>query len=177
MPERRNARLTLAKNDDGRAGAAALGRRVEELRDVVAPGEQAAHFGPPHADALAVDQPHLAKAGLPGEAQVLLHRGGDVLGAEGVEIERVLERDAFQTGGLSVVARVTRAGSTVRISPHTHAARKPSSPGSPAEASSLRPSLIARSDDQRRTDPAGPPGVSTNWIVTSQEHRGQTVQR
>jgi hypothetical protein len=162
----------------GRACASALGRRVEDVRDVVPFCQQAAHFRPPHADALAVDQAHLAKAGLARETQVLLDGGGDVLGEEGVEVERILEGNASQAGGLSVVARVSRAGSTASISPQTQAARKlPSAATSPFGVSTFRPSLTVRSLDQRRRDPDGPRGVSSNWIVTSQEHFGHTVQR
>jgi hypothetical protein len=170
--------LVLSEHDHGRPAPAALGRRVEEVGDVVPFGEHAPDLRAPDPDALSVDQAHLAVAGLAREAQVFLDRGGDVLGKEGVEVERVLEGNALQASGLSVVARVTRAGSTGSISPQTHAAQKlPSAATSPFDVSSLRPSLIARSRDQRRRDPDGPPAVSSNWIVTSQAHFGQLVQR
>jgi len=171
-------RLAALQHHDGRAGTPAFGRRVEEVGDVVALREQAADLRAPDADALAVDEADLAVAGLARETQVLLDGGSDVLRKEGVEVEGVLEGNASQAGGLSVVACATRAGSTGNISPQTQAARKlPSAATSPFDVSSFRPSLTARSRDQRRKDPDGPPGVSSNWIVTSQAHFGQVVQR
>ena len=174
----RTGRLATLQHHNRRPAPPALRRRVEEIRDVVPFREQAPDLRAADADALAVDQAHLAVAGLAREPQVLLDGGGDVLGTEGVEVEGVLEGNASQAGGLSVVACVTCAGSTGSISPQTHAARKlPSAATSPLGVSSLRPSLMARSRDQRRSDPDGPRAVSSNWIVTSQAHFGQVVQR
>jgi hypothetical protein len=95
-----------------------------------------------------------------------------------MQVEGVFDRDALQIAGLSVDARVTRAGSTATASPQTQTVRKPP-PGtaSPPVTSSFRPSLVVRSLDHRRTDPEIPPGVSTHCTVSSPEHLGHTVQK
>jgi hypothetical protein len=56
-------------------------------------GQEGLHAGPLHADAAAVDQPHLGEAPGVGGNQVLVDDRANVLGAEGVEIERVLDGD------------------------------------------------------------------------------------
>lgn len=148
------------------------------VEHVVSGREQPPDLRPPHADALAVDQADLAEAEAARLPQVLFDRGGHVLGAERVQVERVFDRDALQTAGLSVVARVTRLGSTGIGSPQTHAVRKaPSAATSGEGVSILRPSLTERSDDHRLTEPETPPATATYWIVSSPAHFGHTVQK
>ncbi len=59
------------------------------------------------------------------------------------------------------------APATATVAPHTHDAEKPPSGETEARGTSRRrPSLTARSFDQRRTDPTSRSGASAYWIVT-----------
>src|SRR3972149_624434 len=77
----------------GRPPAAALGRRGGERGDAGVPREDGADDLALDADAAAVDQPHLCEAGGVGGLEVVGDGGGDVAGGEGVQVERVLDRD------------------------------------------------------------------------------------
>src|SRR5262249_37739031 len=146
---RRRARrrgLGLTQDDDRRAMAAALRRRVEELGDVGAGGEQLPDLGAARAGPLAVDQAHLAPARGARFPEVLVDDGRDVARREGMEVERVLDRDPFQTAGLSVVAFSMAEAATGTDAPQTHVAAKlPSGATDAFGTSSILPSLTLRS--------------------------------
>jgi hypothetical protein len=61
-------------------------------------GQEGLHVGALHADAAAVDQPNLAEAARVGLVQILVDDGADVLGPEGVQVERVLDRQVDGLG-------------------------------------------------------------------------------
>jgi hypothetical protein len=125
-----------------------------------------------------VDDADLAPSLRARGGQVLVERGRDVFRAKRMQVERVFDRDALQTAGLSVVAFVTRAGSIATGSPQTHDARKlPPGAMSARGTSTFRPSLMVRSLDHRRSEPEMPPAVSTHCTVSSPEHFEHTVQK
>jgi len=61
-------------------------------------GQESLHVGALHADAAAVDEPNLAEAACLGLVQILVDDGADVLGPEGVQVERVLDRQVDGLG-------------------------------------------------------------------------------
>jgi hypothetical protein len=92
MPVR--SRSSAAAQPDQRgAAAAALLRRVGIARHQRMAGQERLDAGALHADAAAVDQPHLGEAAGVGGDQVLVDDGADVRGVERVEIEGVLDRE------------------------------------------------------------------------------------
>src|SRR5262249_21435402 len=83
-----------AEPHERRAEAAAFRRRVGEAGDQRMPGEQRLHDAALDADAAAVDQSDLGASPGMGRLQVVRDDRGDVARCEGVQIERVLDRDA-----------------------------------------------------------------------------------
>jgi hypothetical protein len=92
MPVRAPCSAATKPHQRGAAAAAIL-RRVGVAGHQRMAGQQGLDAGALHADAAAMDQPHLGEAPGVGGDQVLVDDGADVLGAEGVEIERVLDGD------------------------------------------------------------------------------------
>jgi len=72
--------------------ATALLRRIPEADHQRMGGQECLHAGALHPDAAPVDQPDLGEATGVCRAQVLVDDRAHVLGAEGVQIERVLDR-------------------------------------------------------------------------------------
>src|SRR5947209_20602093 len=58
------------------------------------PGEDGLHDLPLDADAATVDQPHLGEPFGPSGFEILGDDGGHVARGEGVEVQRILDRDA-----------------------------------------------------------------------------------
>ncbi len=88
--------------DERRAGASALGRCVGVRGDEGMAGEDRLHDFPLDADPSAVDQPHLDESHRLGGLQVVGDDRSDIARREGVEIQRILDRDA---SGLVVYSR------------------------------------------------------------------------
>src|SRR6185503_19911088 len=77
------------QNHDRRAQMRVVVKRIHE-RDGA---EQRLHVRPLHADAPPMDEPHLAEAASPGLLQVFASHVAHFVGAEGMKIENVLDRD------------------------------------------------------------------------------------
>jgi hypothetical protein len=88
--------------NERRPGAAALGRRVGVGGDQRMPREDGVHDLPLHPDPAAVDQPHLDESPGLGGFQIVGDDRGDVPRREGVQVQRILDRDA---DGLLVYSR------------------------------------------------------------------------
>ena len=67
-------------------------------------GQEGLHAGALDADAAAVDQPDLREPAGVGGDQVLVDDGADVLGAEGVQVEGVLDRQVDGLAGVRLRA-------------------------------------------------------------------------
>src|ERR1043166_6101932 len=89
---RRDSRSGTAQPDEGGAAAPTVLGRIRIARDQRMGGQEGLHTGALDADAAAVDQPDLAEASRVGGDQVLVDDGADVLRPEGVQVERVLDR-------------------------------------------------------------------------------------
>ena len=148
----------FAKADDRRPASSALGtaHRVVERRRL---GPRAAAGPPPRRTPMPLPWIRRTSRRPARRASAgTLRRGRHVLGAERVQVERVFDRDALQTAGLSVVARLTR----LRVDGDRLAADARGPEGAVrgdvgARASRVvRPSLTERSDDQRRSEPETP---------------------
>jgi hypothetical protein len=90
------------KPDERRAGASALGRRVGVAGDQRMAREHGLHDLPLHPDPPAVDEPHLDESPGLGGFEIVGDDRGDVSRREGVQVQRILDRDA---DGLLVYSR------------------------------------------------------------------------
>ena len=87
--------------DDRRAGAAALGRRVGVSGDERVAGEDSLDELSLHADPAAVDQAHLDESLGLGRIEILRDDRRHVARREGVQVQRILDRDADRLVGYS----------------------------------------------------------------------------
>jgi hypothetical protein len=91
---------------DGGAPAATVRRGIPEVTHGGMTGQDSADDGALHADPPPVDQTNFAEPARPCGREVVLHHGMDIRRREGVQIERILDRDPK---GLVVDAQVLRS--------------------------------------------------------------------
>ena len=101
--------LLVAQRHQRRSPTPRFGRGVAEAAHARIALEHLAHDLALHADAAAVDDAQLAQTLLPGGVEVVAHHVGHLLGQEGVEVERVGDRDLDRLGLVAVVLVVDRA--------------------------------------------------------------------
>lgn len=84
-----------------------------KLHHKVEPGEKRADPLPLHADAAAMNQPHLRKPARPRLEEVLARHILDLGRAEGVEVEGIGNRDFDRVGIVQEADSMSRAGATI----------------------------------------------------------------
>ncbi len=114
----------FAQRHQRRSPTPRFGRGVAEAAHPRIALEHLAHDLALHADAAAVDDAQLAQTFLPRGVEIVAHHVGHLLGQEGVEVERVGDRDLDQLRELVAVVRSASSIGLVAPSSAAHPAQR-----------------------------------------------------